>query len=275
MEDTVCPYSISMPPAAVLEAAVDLPSSAEPVEITPRVSTPIEPEKLHPALWLGHQLGRQVDVASSTGFAELDAELPGNGWPRRAITEVLLPHPGIGEMRLFAPALRAAQAGRIVMLFDPPLDPSASAVAALGIDIEQLLIVTTEAGTGPVANQMWALEQALKSGHVGAILAWLSKQVRSQQMRRLQLAAYNHDGAAFLVRDLRVRDQASAAALRLELHAASVDRLSVQILKRRGPLHLRPLLLELPSVLSPAARGRARQAEEAASLTQAATAIAH
>jgi len=265
-----------MPTAAVLEVAVDLPSSAKSVvEITRRVSTPIEPEKLHPALWLGHQLGRQVDVASSTGFAQLDAELPGHGWPRRGITEVLLPHPGIGEMRLFAPALRAAQADRIVMLFDPPLDLSASAVAALGIDTEQLLIVTTEAGTGPVANQMWALEQALKSGHVGAILAWLPKQVRSQQMRRLQLAAYNHDGAAFLIRDLRVREQASAAALRLELRPASVDRLSVQILKRRGPMHLRPLLLDLPSVLSPAARGRASRALEGASQMRADAATAH
>src|SRR5688500_11910891 len=77
------------------------------------------PEALHPALWLGHQLGRQTDQAMPSGFAALDAQLPGGGWPRRVLTELLQPHPGIGELRLLSPCLASLQqAGRLVMLFD-------------------------------------------------------------------------------------------------------------------------------------------------------------
>ncbi|MEP7301646.1 MAG: hypothetical protein ABI699_08955, partial [Caldimonas sp.] len=63
------------------------------------------PETLHPALWLGHQLGRGGAAAVASGFPALDAELPGGGWPRRVLSELLLPHPGVGEIRLLAPPL--------------------------------------------------------------------------------------------------------------------------------------------------------------------------
>src|ERR1700712_1725909 len=82
---------------------------------------PIRPETLHPALWLGHQLGRHSEAAVPSGYARLDAQLPGGGWPRRGLSELLLPHPGVGEIRLLSPCLVATQrAGRLVMLFDPP-----------------------------------------------------------------------------------------------------------------------------------------------------------
>src|ERR1019366_3881307 len=55
------------------------------------------PETLHPALWLGHQLGRSDAHAIGSGFAALEAELPGGGWPRRVLSELLLPHPGVAR----------------------------------------------------------------------------------------------------------------------------------------------------------------------------------
>jgi protein ImuA len=44
-----------------------------------------------------------------TGFEALDRELPGGGWPRRVLTEWLLPHPGVGEIRLLSACLVAIQ----------------------------------------------------------------------------------------------------------------------------------------------------------------------
>src|SRR6476659_929044 len=113
------------------------------------------PETLHPSLWLGHQLGRTGSDAVATGFARLDAELPGGGWPRRALAELVLPHAGVGEIRLLAPALVAAQrAGRLVMFFDPPAALAAAALARLGLDVEELLVVHTRA---TVSAERWRL----------------------------------------------------------------------------------------------------------------------
>jgi len=215
-------------------------------------------------------------------FAELDAALPGGGWPTQALTELLLPHPGLGELRLLAPVLAAVQAaGGSLMWFDPPAAPCAWALGALGIDIAQLVVVhPRQALRGPArqrlpaADMLWALEQALKSGHVGAVLAWLPARLPADTLRRLQLAAQVHDGPAFLLRDVAARQQPSAAPLRLLLAAAGPDRLRVTLLKRRGPPLAQPLDLALPPVLSAAglARALAGRAVPAPALPQPAAA---
>jgi protein ImuA len=235
-------------------------------------------------LWRAHQLDRQRGVVTSTGFAAFDAELPGGGWPHRVLTEVLLPHPGLGELRLLVPALAriagagdaTASIGRSVMLFDPPAALCGWALAQLGVNAQQLLVVYGREGVRgaanlrrllPSADLLWALEQALKSGHVGAVLAWLPLRLRADALRRLQLAAQAHDGPVFLFREVEARVKPSAAPLRLLLQGAGIDRLSVRVLKRRGPALARPIVLALPPVLSERlrARGEAKaQAAEAA-----------
>src|SRR5574343_233370 len=200
--------------------------------------TPLpDPCSLHPALWRAR--GGQVVPAQvcASGFAALDAELPGGGWPQRALTELLLPGPGLGEWRLLAPALaRLAAQGRTVMLFNPPARPPAAPVEVC-----------------------WALEQALRSGQVGAVLAWPGAAARPDILRRWQLAAQSHPGLAFLLREPAAAARPSPAPLRLSLTCLGPDRLGVQLLKRRGPVLDQLLALDLPPVLSPRAQARAAQ----------------
>lgn len=226
---------------------------------------PPAPEDLHPALWRAHQVGQPREAVFASGHGELDAVLPGGGWPARALTELLLPHPGIGELRLLAPVLAALQAQqRCVMLFDPPAMPFAWALAACGLDVQQLYVVRSRDavrgrahGLLPAADVLWALEQSLKSGHLGAALAWLPARLAADALRRLQLAAQAHDGPVFLLRDEAQRVRPSPAPLRLWLRPAGADELRVQLLKRRGPPLARPLVLLLAPVLSAPARARA------------------
>ena len=215
-------------------------------------------ERLRPVLWRGDQMEGAVDRAWPTGFAALDAQLPGGGWPRRVLTELLLPHPGVGEIRLLGPCLTALQRqGRLVMLFDPPAKLSAQAFTELGFDVGQLLVVHTRARVIPGSDSLWAFEQALKSGHVGATLAWLPPRLRADRLRRLQLAAQAHDGPAFVLREWAAQQRPTAAPLRLALRAGGADRLQLQLLKRRGPPLASPITLTLAPVLSEALREQA------------------
>lgn len=231
-----------------------------------------DPCSLHPALWRAR--GGQVAPAQvcASGFAALDAELPGGGWPQRALTELLLPGPGLGEWRLLAPALaRLAAQGRTVMLFNPPARPSAEALAELGLPPSRCLVVQARAperlATGAAARRppaapvevCWALEQALRSGQVGAVLAWPGAAARPDILRRWQLAAQSHPGLAFLLREPAAAARPSPAPLRLSLTCLGPDRLGVQLLKRRGPVLDQLLALDLPPVLSPRAQARAAQ----------------
>ena len=248
----------ALPPAAS-RAVADVAAGTAAARAVPRAPR-AAPDTLHPALWLGHQLGRQAESALPSGFATLDRQLPGGGWPRRVLTELLLPHPGIGEIRLLGACLAATQqAGRLVMLFDPPAALSAWALAGLGLEVDQLLVINTRSRLIPGSDTLWALEQALKSGHVGAVIAWLPPRLRTERLRRLQLAAQAHDGPAFVFRELAAAQRPTAAPLRLGLRAAGADQLAVRVLKRRGPPLEAPVQIALPPVLSAAALRRAQE----------------
>jgi len=335
---------------------------------------------LHPAVWRASQIGGGAQATSPSGFPALDAELPGGGWPHGVLTELLLPQPGIGELRLLAPVLQAVSmpvvtappappvttagpssrhrrtgaagaagtaaaaspvrafaatgsagatgapsparpsrptgrnpqatatvpdTGRCVMLFDPPAALSAWALAQCGLDSRHWLVVRSRpVGQGqqgrqggaaapappawqpdiapgvprgasrlapllPGADLLWALEQALKSGQVGAVLAWLPVNLRADALRRLQLAAQAQAGPVFLFRDALARGRPSPAPLRLLLQPAGADALGLRILKRRGPLLAQPLRLALPPVLPPALQVRLQAEAQAQALGRA------
>ena len=224
---------------------------------------------MHPALWRARSgmVAGAVTAVLPSGFALLDAELPGGGWPQRVLSELLLPRPGVGEMRLLAPALaRVAQGGRSLMLFNPPAQVSAEALAQLGLPPAQCIVVRGREGVrsgalrqrSGAADLCWALEQALRSGQVGAVLAWLGPAAKSEVLRRLQLAAQAHEGPAFLLREVQVRQHPSPAPLRLVLGCSGPDAWSVHIIKRRGPAQAQPLRLALAPVLSARALAQAQ-----------------
>ena len=56
-------------------------------------------------IWRGGETPSENGTGISTGVSQLDAVLPGGGWPRGALTEILIPDEGIGELSLVMPAL--------------------------------------------------------------------------------------------------------------------------------------------------------------------------
>ena len=169
-------------------------------------------------LW---RAGRSPVVASDgepTGHAALDALLPQGGWPRAALTELLLPADGVGEIALLLPTLaRLTQAGGIVSLVAPPYLPYAPAWQAAGVDLRHLEIIEADA-----RGALWAFEQCLRSAACAAVLGW-PLQADAQALRRLQVAADSGDCLGFAFRDAKHAANPSPAALRLEFDAQAVD----------------------------------------------------
>jgi hypothetical protein len=164
--------------------------------------------------------------AFPTGHAALDAVLPGGGWPRGALTEVIHGRAGIGEMSLLAPALARTSEKQGVALVSAPHQVCGPGWAQRDINLAQLLMVQAP----DPADRLWAASQALRSGAFGAVLVWLGDRVAEKDLRRLQVAAEAGDALAFLFRPLAAERQASPAALRLRLSAG----LTIDILKSRG-----------------------------------------
>ena len=198
----------------------------------------------HPTLWRGNELSRVASASVPTGFPALDAELPGGGWPTAALTEILPQHEGIGELRILGATLAALSAQqRMLAWIAPPHRPYAPALAALGIDLKHLIIITTRSPK----ETLWATEQALRSQACGAVLAWPGA-IKYPELRRLQLAAEGNPVLTVLFRLPQAALETSCAALRLELKTWHGG-LAVRILKRRGAALNTPILLRVPSTM--------------------------
>jgi len=148
----------------------------------------------------------------STGFAALDAGLPGGGWPRHGLVEILTPRPGVGELYLLLPVLASLSRGspaRWCTWVSPPHEPYAPALESQGVAVDRMLVVRTHL-------PLWAHEQALRSGACGMALGWLPR-VSPRAIRRLQLAAEQGRALGVLFRSQRFAHLASPAMLRLSL----------------------------------------------------------
>lgn len=185
-----------------------------------------------------------------TGHRGLDAQLLGGGWPCQAVTELLIPHAGLGEIRLLAPALRSIEAQRQrVVLIDPPAHLCLPALTALGLQPANWWVVRARSAGRGALHGAWAAEQALRSACLGAVLWWAPPRLSPMVMQRLQTAAMQHEGLAFVWRDMAMALQPSAAALRLRLRAAAPDVVAVHVLKQRGVSPVHAIHVPLPATL--------------------------
>jgi hypothetical protein len=191
------------------------------------------------AVWRGGTV--PAASAAPTGYAGLDAELPGGGWPAGGLVEVLCHTEGIGELQIALPALAAlTAAGHRVAWLAPPHLPYAPALRAAGVRLEQLTVIRAPGRR----DALWAAEQALRARSFHALLLWLPR-ASYPELRRLAVAAQPGPGFVLAFRPPEAACESSPAVLRVALEATAPEAtglLAVHILKRRGL----PLAAPLP-----------------------------
>lgn len=213
----------------------------------------------HPAIWQPRYSTLSADKTAEehrrtvqTGYRQLDALLHHGGWPTGKLIECLHRQPTQGELSLFMPALatldtsdnkgRATkkQAGnstqtpqRPILLIAPPYLPYANGWQQ-HIDVEQLWVLSTDS----LKDQLWSIEQALRSNSCAAVISWLGKRTLNwQQLRKLQLAAQHNSGINILFRSDEFQHHSSAAALRIGIRPTlrkNKAALAIHLLKQPG-----------------------------------------
>ena len=198
----------------------------------------IEELLANPRIWRGRIAPRKTGLPS--GYEELDACLPGGGWPRGALIEVFIEHYGSGELTLFMPLLaRLSQSRSLeqdwIVWVAPPFIPYAPALLQHGVRLEKLLWIRAHAAS---EDAHWAIEQCARSGACALVLAWL-RSIPPRVLRRLQLSAEENGSSVVVFRSLDALRQHSPAALRLRLSAERAG-ISIDLLKCRGrpPAHV-------------------------------------
>lgn len=140
----------------------------------------------NPALWRGCDMAGQGDYGQPTGYPALDDILPGRGWPRNAMVEIISPHWGMGELQLLVPLMRTVVAeGKWILWISPPYLLYAPALVQAGINTDQVLVIRLDTAC---RDALWSMEKALQTESCGLVLAW-QRWLPPRVMRRLQLAA--------------------------------------------------------------------------------------
>lgn len=177
-------------------------------------------------IWKGSEHFSQSYL--DTGFAALNAALPGNGWPKHGLIEVFVPHWGVGELRLFMPLLQKSTRHAWV---NPPHIVYAPAMAQHGIDLDQCFIIEPERTDKAV---FWTAEKVLNSGSCQLTLIWPATYGDPLMLRRLQLAATEGQSLGILFRQTRHEPRGSTpAVLRCMLNPTDSG-INLTLLKARG-----------------------------------------
>jgi len=197
----------------------------------------------HPAIWRGRSAARTRTL--STGFPALDEGLPGGGWPRAGLIEILPACFGAGELSLLLPTLAVVTCrpeARWCAWVAPPLQPFAPALAERGVVLERVLVVhaqrndresgASKSGRGAGKSALWAFEQTLRSGACDVAMAWL-RSALPRQIRRLHLAAEQGATLGVLFRPREAARDSSPAALRVAVEPVATGA-RVTLLKSRG-----------------------------------------
>jgi len=154
------------------------------------------------------------EVPVGTGCAGLDRLFLAGGMQRGTLVECFLADGvqqggGAGTLAMLLAQRLAADGGALVVMdsgrvFYPP------AAAALGVDWGRLIVVRAKSAQ----DELWALDQALRSPGVAAVWAPL-KRLGARDFRRLQLAAESSGAVGLLLRPAHSHKQPSWAHVQL------------------------------------------------------------
>lgn len=179
--------------------------------------------------------GRSGAAAIATGIQPLDEFLPERGFRPGALIEWLAATPGSGASFLALAALRQMQrrSEAVAAVIDQRQNFYPPAAAAWGIDLANVIVVRPQT----LAEELWAIDQTLRSPRLAAVVAW-PEQIDSHTFRRLQLAAEESGVLGLLVRPEAARREPSWAHLRLavapQMSSDPPWQQRVQLLRCRG-----------------------------------------
>ena len=191
-------------------------------------------ESIEKLLLNNRDLWRACDLdkvnSNSTGDKKLDNILPGGGWPKKGLVEVINQYHGIGELQLLIPLmLSVIKQGKWILWVCPPHIVYAPALQQAGIDTDQILVVNKAV---PCKDALWSMERALRSSNCGLVLTWqtwLSVKV----LRRLQIAAETGGTLGFIFKSRDNKYSPSNMRIRIK-NITAFDQASITVIKAHG-----------------------------------------
>jgi cell division inhibitor SulA len=150
---------------------------------------------------------------TTSGIPALDGLLPGGGWPKVGLVELVVPDAQTDAMPLLLPALaRISQQGRWITMVNPPHQARLQLCTAAEVNAARILQVNPHPGR----SALWTMESMLRSRDCGVVMAWPPCYTELMG-KRLQKAAALGRALGILCRQERQVTPVPGVDLRLRL----------------------------------------------------------
>jgi cell division inhibitor SulA/protein ImuA len=170
-----------------------------------------------------------ASLVTATGIPALDELLPGGGWPKGGLVEIIVPDRCTDASVLVLPALaRLGQQGRWIVMVTPPHHARSAVFTAPEINASRLLQMNPHPGR----SGLWTVESMLRSGDCSAVLAWPVCETGLMDMR-LQKAATAGKALCVLFRYGGLPAYNAGVDIRLKLEMNETGR-ALYLLNSRG-----------------------------------------
>jgi cell division inhibitor SulA len=171
-------------------------------------------------------------LVTSSGCSVLDEMLPGGGWPKGGVVELVIPDDYADAIGLVMPALRRlSQQGRWITLVTPPLPSRTVVFTDREINANHVLQVNPHPGR----SGLWTVESLLRSGDCSAVLAWPGCDTELMDIR-LQRAAETGKTLCLLFRYESVATHPSGVDIRLKVEISEGERVVYRVNSRGDAL---------------------------------------
>ena len=149
----------------------------------------------------------------SGGAAVIDRILPASGYRKGVLIDWIAPTGCAADFLSMKVAKEAASHGGAIVIIDPDRQFFPVAAAAMGLPMEQLIVLQSSSppGAGAIDHDLlWAIDQSLRCPAVAAVWGPLPK-IDDRWSRRFQLSAESSGCLGLFVRPLSVARQPSWA----------------------------------------------------------------
>ena len=187
--------------------------------------------KLHSLNAWERKTASSSSLVTPTGVAGLDTILPGEGWPKSGLVEIIVPDEYTDAAFLVMPALvRLSRQGRWIAMVSPPCQTRARLFTDADINPARVLQVNPHPGR----SALWTAESMLQSGTCGAVLAWPNCNTELMD-KRLQKAAAKGKALGILIRYEGLSIPPSGVDVRLKLAVCAAGK-AVYLVDSQGEM---------------------------------------
>ena len=171
-------------------------------------------------------------LVTKSGCGVLDDMLPGGGWQKGGVVELIVPDDHAEAIDLVIPSLRRlSQQGRWITLVTPPLPSRTAVFTDQDINANHVLQVNPHPGR----SGLWTVESMLRTGDSAAILAWPGCDTELMD-KRLQKAAEHGRTLCVLFRYESFATHPSGVDVRLKVEVSEGGRAVYRVNSRGDAL---------------------------------------